>query len=1003
MAFRNITRKPLRNLFIIPSLIVIGIIFIAWLMTPFVARHYLQEYFQSQGESASLQHLRVHFFPPRVTIKNLTVTKEKQDTLTLKELDLGINLSPLLSGTIRVSHAKIDGLTLSVKQQKNDWIIAGINLDQYQSKAAKEQTSNAPKTEKNSTPWTIEVPQFSFVNSHITLSRQTDASAPIQQDTVLINKLSINDLVGKGMDWQGSVQLNTNINTAKIDLASQFHYTPTKGQASLTIQDTLLPLQAFTHFIPAPYQTGKGDLSLQGTLTASLKKNNGTTSYQLNDSSLTASLKALDLPLPEQSHASLAASTLALSNLSASYDSQNNISTKGNLNIQLSGLTTKLKDKQSATVAKLSVNTPFNVAQHDQALTANTPKANIDLQKLTLSLSSLALTNEQSTLALSQLQLSKSPTDSLQLSVKSQLDSHNLSAEQADIKTHYDTLSLTNTSSFSQTQNSDIKVNNNDINLTLSGLTAQQKNKADVSLGQMHIAANTLNVDLANHQKPHLIGTDINLITQAFDAKLSDTKRAASWYRTSLSHVNLNQHANDFDVSLNKLNIQKLIVSEPLTSKTSQPASPALATIDDVAIDQIHANQDGVRIKQIDTKGVKGNLLLDSKKRIENLVFVDTNDQKVPSEKAKPINAPKQQDIVTKKQDSNKASTDSTFKAPYYVILDAYNMTGKSSLYIQDKSIDPALNRTLTIEKFAIRNLNTKDKKQKATLDFKARNDKYSTISGDVAIFPLANKLTMSSHLVVSQAELPPYSPYIANVLGYQIDSGQLNLDLKLTSKEGVINGTSHIVLKQFDLGGAYQSSSVIKTGVIPLNIAVGVLKNGDGNIDLNIPLSGNIDNPQFGWGDFLVLPIKKALFKASSNYLLQTFVPYANVISIAQFAGEQLLKIRVEPLKFKAKQTDLSADQDTFLKQLTDLMKDKKDSELRACGVASYQDLGLEKPPVTISNAARQAANAIATKRANSLKDYLVSQKISSSRIFICAPEVDLSRGSTPRIDLNF
>ncbi|MBJ7553570.1 DUF748 domain-containing protein [Marinomonas spartinae] len=1002
MALSNITKRPLRNLFIIPSLTLIGIIFIVWLITPFVARHYLQEYFQSQGENASLQHLRVHFFPPRVTIKDLTITKEKQDTLTLKELDLGVNISPLLSGTIQVSHAKIDGLTLSVKQQQNDWIIAGINLAQYQSKTAQEPTNNTPKTEKNSTPWSIKVPQFSFVNSHINLSRQLDASTPVQQDTISINKLSINDLIGKGMDWQGSVQLNTDINTAKIDLASQFHYTPIKGQASLTIQDTLLPLQAFAHFIPAPYQTGKGNIGLKGTLTASLQKNDGTTSYQFNNSALTVSLKALDFQLPEQNHVSLDSSTLALSNLSASYDSQNNISAKGNVDIQVNGLTTKLKDKQSASVAQLSVNTPFDVTQHDQTLTANTPQANINLHQLTLALSSLALTNEQSTLALSQLQLSKSTTDALQLSVKSQLDSHNLSAEQADIKTHYDTLSLTNTSSFSQTPSKGIKVNNNDIKLALAGLTAQQKNKADVSLGQLHITANTLNLDLNDQQTPHVISTDLNLMTQAFDAKLSDTKRAASWQDASLSHVNLNQQGNNFNVSLNKLNIQKLIVSEPLVPKTNQPASPALATIDDVSIDQIHANQDGIRIKQIDTKGVKGNLLLDSKKRIENLVFVDTNEQQAPSEKAKPIDVPKQQDIATQ-QSSTNASANTAFKAPYYVILNAYNMTGKSSLYIQDKSIDPALKRTLTIEKFAIRNLNTKDKEQKATLDFQARNDKYSTLSGELTILPLAKKLTMSSHLVVSQAELPPYSPYIANVLGYQIDSGQLNLNLKLTSKEGVISGTSHIVLKQFDLGGTYKSSSVIKTGVIPLNIAVSALKDGNGNINLDIPLSGNIDNPQFGWGDLLVLPIKKALFKASTNYLLQTFVPYANVISIAQFAGEQLLKIRVEPLKFQAKQTDLSADQETFLKQLTDLMKNKEDSELRACGVASYQDLGLEKPPVTISDAARQTANAIAIKRAQSLKNYLVNQKIDSSRIFICAPEVDLTRGSTPRIDLNF
>lgn len=1050
MAFSKVTKKPLRNFLIIPSITIAGIIFITWLVTPVVARYYLSDYFKSQGETASLDHLSVDFFPPKITAKDLIVSKDKQDTLTLKELVLGIKVSPLFVGTVDISHAKIDGLMLDIKQQKDDWIVAGINLSQFQSKEEEPQTKDTQKDKEKSIPWTIKLPEFAFTNSQIHLSRQVSDNSQAQKDTIAIDNFSVDGLIGKGLDWRGSIALKTSVNAANIDLASDFEYSPTNGKASLTLNNTVLPIQAFAHFIPAPYQTGTGTFSLDGKLTANLQVKDGISSYVLSKSSLTATLDKLNLALPEQNTVSVGSSTLAFSDLSASYDSQNNISTKGDVDFQINGLTAQLKDKQkvdlasskltlsdieasynhekalsakgnialkadnlkamlsdkqTASFATLSFDTPFEVAQDPQGLTAKTPETNLEVGQLALALSSINLTNTRSRLTLNNVNITKAPNNTITGSIESQLNSENVSAEQSDIKSHYDTLEFANKTAFSKAQNGDLNLSNSNIKIALDGFTAQQENKADIDLRKAIFTGDTLNVVMKDKQDPIVTGKQLNLTTQQFDAKLSDSKRAASWDSASVSDVQLEQQGKRFNIDLGKLNIAKLVVSKPI--KKAQPI-PALATIDDLTVNQVQANQDGVHIKSINTKDVTGNLLLDSKKRIKNLVFVDVEKQNAPQPKAQPINVPKQRDIPAKTAASNtdkakSQSTDSSFKAPYYVILDAYDMTGNSSLYIQDNSIDPALNRTLTIEKFALRNLNTKDKSQRATLDFKAKNDKYSTISGKVGILPLANKLTMTADLIVSQAELPPYSPYIANVLGYQIDSGQLNLDLKLTSKKGVLSGTSHIELKQFDLGGTHQSSSVIKAGVVPLNIAVSALKDGNGNIDLDIPLSGNIDNPQFGWGDFLFLPIKKALFKASTSYLLQTFVPYANVISVAQFAGDQLLKIRVEPLVFKAEQTNLSDDQDTFLKQLTALMKDKKDSELKACGIASYQDLGLEKPPANIDNAARQKANDIASKRAQSLKEYLVDQKINSSRIFICAPAVDLTRNSQPRIELTF
>jgi hypothetical protein len=512
-----------------------------------------------------------------------------------------------------------------------------------------------------------------------------------------------------------------------------------------------------------------------------------------------------------------------------------------------------------------------------------------------------------------------------------------------------------------------------------------------------------LDVEQANQQPPAIKGTNLNLTSESLDSMLTNKKRIASWKNADISGLSFTQQDKDFDASLAQLNVMDLTVSELISDVGSKQTLPPLSRIGSIKVEKVNATQDGAKIKQVTLDSAKVSLILDAQKRIENLVFVDANQQKSPEPTLKNSNIPREKDAKNVINNTKDAEQNPAFKAPYYIILDAYDTTGTSSIYVQDKSISPMLQRTLDIDTLSLRNLNTQKKDQATVLALKARNGKYATLQSDVTVWPLADELTLKSDLVIREAELPPYSSYIASVLGYQIDSGQLDLDLKLNADKGVLSGNSHILLREFDLGGRKDSSTVIKAGAVPLNIAVGILKDSDNNIDLDIPLSGDIENPAFGWQDFLLLPVRKALFSASSTYLMQTFVPYANVISIAQFAGDQLLKIRVEPLIFEAEDDELNDAQDAFLTQLVALMKDKKDSQLKACGIASYLDLGLEKPPVSIDDDTKETARDLAQKRADHLKDYLVKEGISSSRIFLCSPEVDLSKSSKPRVELNF
>ena len=1082
-------KKPWRNYLIIPSMTLFVVIAGSWLLTPFVAKHYLVKYFASQGEEASISSLSVDFFPPKVTLKKLNVLSNKHQTLALNTLSIGIEAFPLFTKTIHFTNAEIDGLTLDVKQKENSWIIAGIDLSQYQatdnSSAKKE--SSQEKVVDTSTPWSVKLPTFRFTNSTVQLSRQLKEQANPQQDTLTLNTLAIDDLYGKGLNWNGTVSINALVNAAQLDIASKFDYSPNASTVSLTLNKNRIPIEDLSHFLPAPYNQGTGVLSVDGKLALSMKVNDKVSYFALNNSTLNIGAENLDLPLQKTMSAGTKNTTLKLSDVTATYNTnqvldatgtlqassqdstfsqgqnkttyqaldiysaidikhQNNtndlksnktditlkganvlqdgntaslgnfqltlndllatlsndnqsIALKSGIQIKINELAAQLPEDQKAALKSASLSLPLTFSKDQSGLSVTLPKTDFSVNGLSLALTSLILENDSTSVQLNNLTAKQAPDKQVSLSADSTITSTNLSAQQADNKVNYQSLIWSN--SLSATQNNDtISLKNALFDLAIKKLDVDKKGTIHSSLADAHITAKNINVDLDGDKAPKVAGTDINILTQGMDSKLTPNKRAASWESADIHDLSMTQQGDLFATELSKLSIKNLVLSAPINDKKSLPP---LTTVGEIDVNTVKANQDGANIKSIMTKDVKGNVFLGKDRQIENLVFIDANKQTSPTAPSAQTSIPKSKDADNAIANTPNAAKAPAFKAPYYIILNAYDLTGKSSVYIEDNGVKPALKRTLDITKLSLRNLNTKDAKQATTLSIGVKNGKYTTLNGDVEIWPMADELTMKSELKVSQADLPPYSPYVASALGYQIDSGQLNLDLKLHANKGDINGNAHLVLKQFDLGGSYESSSAIKSGIIPLNLAVSALKDSDNNIDLDIPLSGNIDSPSFGWGDFLFIPVKKALFSASSTYLLQTFIPYANVITIARYAGDQLLKVRVEPLIYPPKETKIDDKQSTFLKQLVALMKDKKQSELKICGVASYLDLGLEKPPATINDKTREAANALADKRAQNLKDYLVSQNINSSRLFVCSPELDFSTKSQPRVDLNF
>ena len=117
----------------------------------------------------------------------------------------------------------------------------------------------------------------------------------------------------------------------------------------------------------------------------------------------------------------------------------------------------------------------------------------------------------------------------------------------------------------------------------------------------------------------------------------------------------------------------------------------------------------------------------------------------------------------------------------------------------------------------------------------------YAHLSG--AVNPFVPRNRSSFRVQLRNIDLVTATPYAMRFAGYRIATGRLGLDLNYRVRDSVIEGENKITLEQFTLGEHVDSPAALK---LPFELAVKLLKDADGTISLEVPVKGNLDDPQF-------------------------------------------------------------------------------------------------------------------------------------------------------------
>jgi hypothetical protein len=167
----------------------------------------------------------------------------------------------------------------------------------------------------------------------------------------------------------------------------------------------------------------------------------------------------------------------------------------------------------------------------------------------------------------------------------------------------------------------------------------------------------------------------------------------------------------------------------------------------------------------------------------------------------------------------------------------------------------------------------------RSQIELDGRVDEYglARVRGQLNPFVPADNTDLN--VVFKNVDMVSASPYSMKFAGYKIAEGKISLDLQYKVRGGQLEGNNQVVLDKLTLGERIDSPDALK---LPLELALAILKDSNGRIDLGIPVSGNLNDPSFSYG--------AVVWKAIGNIMSKVVTaPFRALGSLFGISGDKL------------------------------------------------------------------------------------------------------------------
>jgi len=209
----------------------------------------------------------------------------------------------------------------------------------------------------------------------------------------------------------------------------------------------------------------------------------------------------------------------------------------------------------------------------------------------------------------------------------------------------------------------------------------------------------------------------------------------------------------------------------------------------------------------------------------------------------------------------------------------------------------------------------------RAKVNLKGKVDKYApvTINGDIN--PLAQDKFTEIKMLFKGIELTTFTPYSGKFAGYKIEKGKLSLDLNYQLLKNELVAENRVVLDQLTLGEETDSEEATS---LPVNFALSLLKDSNGVIDINLPIRGNIEDPDFHYASLVWGALGNMIVGIVSS-------PFSALANLVGGDGEGL-----DYVVFSANSAEILETETVKLDSLAKALKQRPELHLEIRGVSS-------------------------------------------------------------------
>ncbi len=321
------------------------------------------------------------------------------------------------------------------------------------------------------------------------------------------------------------------------------------------------------------------------------------------------------------------------------------------------------------------------------------------------------------------------------------------------------------------------------------------------------------------------------------------------------------------------------------------------------------------------------------------------------------------QDMLVKERTSTEASGGKTGgpvkpetgagtdEKPMAVRIDTITLQG-GAVNFSDHSVTPHFSSELTEIGGRVSGLSSKADTL-ADMELRARYNRFAPLEITGKINPLRDDLYVDLKASFKDMELSSATPYSDKYIGYTVEKGKLSFDVQYLIEKRKLDSKNTIFVDQLTLGNRVESPDATK---LPVKLAIALLKDRSGQIKLDIPVTGSLDDPQFSIWRIVLKVIMNLLTKAAT-------APFALIGSL--FGGGEDLGY----VEFDYGSTTLT---DANLKKVDDLAKALQDRPSLNLDITGHVDMERDR---------------------ESLKQYLLQKKVKAQKL------KDLLKKSTTNI----